>query len=114
MLAIDQLIIAGKGKYKLCTTSTLIKCVQNFENINANNVLYRYIGTNEISPYKIYRNNLKVTDILQTIVYTYYINILFYIYKCNVHDLIKHNNILPRNILTIVLLKIHILIRYQN
>jgi len=27
ILAIDQLIIAGIGKYALCTSSTLIKCV---------------------------------------------------------------------------------------
>lgn len=40
ILANDQLIIAGIiGKCTLCTSSTPIKCIRNYENIDANNVL---------------------------------------------------------------------------
>lgn len=40
ILAIDQLIIAGICKYTLCTSSILIKCIWDFENINTYDVLW--------------------------------------------------------------------------
>lgn len=40
ILAIDQLIIAGICKYTLRTSSMLIKCIWDFENINIYDVLW--------------------------------------------------------------------------